>query len=138
WSRAQTGAAGRGGGERALGRWLRRATAPLPRTTGLLLAKDLTVFLRDPAQWSQLVLVGALIAIYVYNFTALPLDGDGALALAMRDLATVLNLGLGAFVATAVAVRFVYPLPSLEGRAWWIVRVAPVRLERVWWSKFWA
>jgi ABC-2 type transport system permease protein len=37
-----------------------------------------------------------------------------------------------------VAVRFVYPLPSLEGRAWWIVRAAPVRLERVWASKFWS
>ena len=138
WSRAQTGRAGGGEAERRLWRGLGRATAPLPRLTGVLLAKDLTVFLRDPAQWSQLLLVGALVAIYLYNFTALPLGGEGPLAMAMRDLATVLNLGLGAFVATAVAVRFVYPLPSLEGRAWWIVRVAPVRLERVWTSKFWS
>src|SRR5262249_15495436 len=26
---------------------------------------------------------------------------------------------------------------SLEGRAWWIVRTAPVGLERIWWAKFW-
>jgi len=38
----------------------------------------------------------------------------------------VANLGLGEFVATAVAVRFVYPMVSLEGRAWWLLRTAPV------------
>src|SRR5581483_10343710 len=35
------------------------------------------------------------------------------------------------------AVRFVYPMISLEGRAWWILRTAPVALRRLWWSKFW-
>ena len=55
----------------------------------------------------------------------------------MRDLATILNLGLGAFVTTAVAVRFVFPMVSLEGRAWWILRTAPVPLAGLWWSKFW-
>jgi ABC-2 type transport system permease protein len=55
----------------------------------------------------------------------------------MRDIATVLNLGLAAFVSTAIAVRVVYPMVSLEGRAWWILRTAPVALTRVWWSKFW-
>lgn len=138
WTRAQTG---RGSGQDR-GRWLwralRRTTAPLPVRTAVLLTKDLVVFLRDPAQWSQLVLVGLVIGVYVYNFTALPLGGTGPLAVAMRDLATVLNLALGTFVATAVAVRFVYPLPSLEGRAWWVVRTAPVGLERIWAGKFWS
>jgi ABC-2 type transport system permease protein len=104
---------------------------------GLLLAKDTTIFLRDATQWSQLLLIGALVAIYLYNFSALPLDDDSPLAAAMRDLAALLNLGLGAFVTTAVAVRFVYPMASLEGRAWWILRTAPVALGRIWWAKYW-
>ena len=62
---------------------------------------------------------------------------DPFLAQGMRDMATVLNLGMGAFVTTAVAARFVYPMVSLEGRAWWILRTAPVSLERIWWTKFW-
>ncbi len=136
WSRAQTGRVWATGAERPLGGWLAVAVRPLPRVAGLLLAKDVAVFLRDPSQWSQLLLVGALVAIYVYNFAALPLD-DTPLALAMRDLAAVMNLGLGAFVTTAVAVRFVYPMASLEGRSWWILRTAPVALGRLWWSKFW-
>jgi ABC-2 type transport system permease protein len=94
------------------------------------------VFLRDASQWSQLLLVFALVGIYLYNFSALPLDDGTPLAEAMRDLATILNLGLGAFVTTAVAVRFVFPMVSLEGRAWWILRTAPVPLTGLWWSKF--
>jgi ABC-2 type transport system permease protein len=135
WTHAQTGRSRAAGTERPLSRWLGALLRPLPRVPGLLVAKDATVFLRDATQWSQLLLIGALVAIYLYNFSALPLD-DSPLAVAMRDLATLLNLGLAAFVATAVAVRFVYPMPSLEGRAWWIVRTAPVSLTRLWWAKF--
>jgi ABC-2 type transport system permease protein len=137
WSRAQTGRVSTNGGARALSRWLEQLTLPLPRLPGLLLAKDVTVFLRDASQWSQLVLLGALVGIYLYNFAALPLGDDTPLALAMRDLAAVSNLGLGAFVTTSVAVRFIFPMVSLEGHAWWILRTAPVALGRLWWSKFW-
>jgi ABC-2 type transport system permease protein len=137
WSRAQTGRARAAGPERALARWLDRLARPLPRVPACLLAKDVTVFLRDPSQWSQLLLLWALVAIYLYNFSALPLNDGTPLAFAMRDLAAILNLGLGAFVTTAIAVRFVYPMVSLEGHAWWILRTAPVPLGRLWWSKFW-
>ena len=137
WSRAQTGRVRAGAGERPLSRWLAVLVRPLPRVPGCLFAKDVTVFLRDASQWSQLLLVSALVGIYLYNFSALPLGDATPLAIAMRDLATILNLGLGAFMTTAVAVRFIFPMVSLEGRAWWILRTAPVPLLQVWWSKFW-
>jgi ABC-2 type transport system permease protein len=136
WTRAQTGRTA-GSGERTLGRWLVWAVRPLPRLRGLLLVKDLTVFLRDVGQWSQLLLLGALIGLYLYNFSVLPLDDGTPLSLAIRELAVVLNLGLAAFVTTAIAVRFVYPMVSLEGRAWVILRTAPVTLAEIWLSKFW-
>jgi ABC-2 type transport system permease protein len=137
WSRAQTGRVRDVAGERPLSRWLERLTSPLPRIPALLFRKDVTVFLRDASQWSQLLLLFALVGIYVYNFSVLPLEDGSPLGRAMRDIATVLNLGLAAFVSTAIAVRFVYPMVSLEGRAWWILRTAPVGLSQVWWSKFW-
>jgi ABC-2 type transport system permease protein len=136
WSRAQEGRV-YAGAERPLARWLRLLTAPLPRTVGLLFAKDLSVFFRDASQWSQLLLLLALVVIYVYNFSVLPVSDDSALGTVLRDVAAFCNLGLAAFVTTAVAVRFVYPMVSLEGRSWWILRSAPLSLERVWWSKFW-
>ena len=93
-------------------------------------------FLRDPGQWSQLAVLLALVVVYVYNFSVLPLDDGSPLAAAMREMAALLNLGLAAFVTTSVAVRFVYPAPSLEGRSWWVLRTAPIPLAAIWRSKF--
>ncbi len=135
WTRAQQGRVGKGP-ERRLARALQIITRPLPRTTGLLLSKDVTVFLRDASQWSQLLLLAALVGIYVYNFRALPTSDGTPLAIVLRDVAAFCNLGLAAFVTTAVAVRFVYPMVSLEGRSWWVLRSAPISLHELWWSKF--
>lgn len=137
WSAAQQGRTYGGERERPLSRWLRLLARPLPRTPALLFVKDVTIFLRDASQWSQLILLLVLVVIYVYNFSALPISDGTALATVLRDIAALCNLGLAAFVTTAVAVRFVYPMVSLEGRSWWILRSAPVALERIWWSKFW-
>jgi ABC-2 type transport system permease protein len=136
WSRAQQGRFG-GGGEPRLARSLRALLSPLPPVSATLLAKDVTVFLRDASQWSQLLLLAALIAIYVFNFRALPVADGTPLGVVLRDVAAFCNLGLAAFVTTAVAVRFVYPMVSLEGRSWWILRSAPISLRQLWWSKFW-
>lgn len=136
WTRAQEGGRRPGQGGSLLDR-IERAGALLPRVPRLLLAKDLSIFLRDASQWSQLVLIGALVVIYVYNFTALPIAENTPLGIVLRDVATFCNLGLAAFVVTSVAVRFVFPTISLEGRSWWILRTAPVPLGRLWWSKFW-
>ena len=136
WTKAQEGGRRPGHGRSLLER-IERLGALLPRVPRLLLAKDLAIFLRDASQWSQLVLIGALVVIYVYNFTALPIAENTPLGIVLRDVATFCNLGLAAFVVTSVAVRFVFPTISLEGRAWWILRTAPVSLSRLWWSKFW-
>ncbi len=135
WSRAQEG---RTRERRAplLGRVLPRLTAPLPRVPGLLLTKDVIVFFRDASQWSQLLLLGALVVVYVYNFSVLPIDDGTPMAATLRDVVAFCNLGLAAFVTAAVAVRFVYPSVSLEGRAWWVLRSSPVPLPTLWWSKF--
>ncbi|TMA78152.1 MAG: hypothetical protein E6J72_14775 [Deltaproteobacteria bacterium] len=119
-----------------LGRVLPRLAAPLPRIPRLLLVKDATVFFRDASQWSQLLLLGALVVVYVYNFSVLPIDDGTPLAATIRDVVAFCNLGLAAFVTASVAVRFVYPSISLEGRAWWVLRSAPVPIATLWWSKF--
>ncbi len=135
WSRAQEGRtrARRGW---LLAQVLPRLTAPLPRVPALVLSKDITVFFRDASQWSQLLLLGALVVVYVYNFSVLPIDDGTPLAATLRDVVAFCNLGLAAFVTASVAVRFVYPSVSLEGRAWWVLRSAPVTLATLWWSKF--
>jgi ABC-2 type transport system permease protein len=55
----------------------------------------------------------------------------------IKNTYAVINLGLAAFVLSAVAVRFVFPAVSSEGRAFWILRTSPVSLRSFLWSKFW-
>jgi ABC-2 type transport system permease protein len=136
WSRAQEGREGPGRA-RKLGDWLGTVARPLPRTTALLFVKDATIFLRDASQWSQLLLLLALVVVYVYNFSALPIDDGSPLAGTLREIVAYANLGLAAFVTASVAVRFVFPAISLEGRSWWALRTAPIPLTSIWWGKFW-
>jgi len=103
--------------ERVLMPVLRRCS---PTTRGLAL-KDLKVFFRDPAQWSQLLLLGALAVIYLFNIRNLPLH-----TLFLKNFISILNLGLAGFVLSAVAVRFVFTSTSLEGRSFWIVLASPI------------
>ena len=135
WSRAQEGRHAR---LSRLPIWDRiLAWLPLSSVTRTLVSKDLKTFFRDTTQWSQLVLLLALIVVYVYNFSALPRAGAFvAQAYLARGLG-FLNLALAAFVVASVAVRFVFPGVSLEGRAFWVVKSAPIRLRALWWSKFW-
>lgn len=120
-------------------RLVERAAALLPVATAgrQLLVKDLKVFLRDTAQWSQLLLLLALAVVYVYNFRVLDLERIPFMGLVVRNLYALLNLLLAGFVLSAVAVRFVFPAVSAEGEAFWIVRSAPISMRAFLWSKFW-
>jgi ABC-2 type transport system permease protein len=94
-----------------------------PTTRGLVF-KDLKLFFRDPAQWSQLLLLGALAVIYLFNIRNLPLH-----TLFLKNFISILNLGLAGFVLAAVAVRFVFTSISLEGRSFWIVLASPIAFQ---------
>lgn len=102
-----------------------------------LLLKDIKTFFRTTAQWSQLLLLAALVVVYIYNFKILPLRVLPVSSIFFQNILSFLNIGLAAFVLTAIAVRLVYPAISLEGPAFWIIRSAPLSLRQVWWSKFW-
>jgi ABC-2 type transport system permease protein len=136
WSRSQEGRRARVTRlpvwDRLIGR------LPISTPSRALILKDLKTFARDTTQWSQLVLIGALVVVYVYNFSILPRGGALMARFYLEHALGFLNLALAAFVVASVAVRFVYPAISLEGRAFWILRSAPIPLRRVWWSKFWS
>jgi len=115
--------------QRMLGTWLDRLTNMARGLTGPLLIKDIRVFMRDTSQWLQLLLLGALAAVYILNFVYLRAANFNWFV-----LYTVNHVLMGLVVA-GVAVRFVFPAVSLEGRAFWIIRSAPVELEQFLHSK---
>lgn len=121
--------------------WLRRllelVLRPVPSSSRVLVEKDVKTFLRDTTQWSQLILLVALMAIYLFNIKALPLGENPLPTVYLQNVLSFLNLGLAGFVLAAVGVRFVFPSVSLEGKAIWLIKSAPVSPSRFLWSKFW-
>ena len=113
------------------------AWLPLSPVRRHLLVKDLKVFLRDVSQWSQLLLLLALMLVYLYNFRVLDLDRLPYMSGFLKNTYAFLNLAMASFVMATVTVRFVFPSVSAEGAAFWIIRSAPISLRDFLWSKFW-
>jgi ABC-2 type transport system permease protein len=101
-----------------------------------LAEKEIKTFFRDQSQWSQVFLVAALIVIYLYNFSVLPLERSSIRLTYLQNLLSFLNIALAAFVLAAVSARFVFPAVSQEGEAFWIVRASPVSIRTFLWIKF--
>ncbi|GIW45448.1 MAG: hypothetical protein KatS3mg077_2730 [Candidatus Binatia bacterium] len=121
----------------AAARILDTLLSPLPRVLQLWFRKDTKTFFRDASQWSQLILLLALVVVYVYNFRVLQFGSMPLVTFYFRNVVSFLNLLLAGFVVASVAQRFVFPAISLEGRALWIAQTAPIDLRQLWWSKFW-
>lgn len=98
-----------------------------------MMGKDALLFVRDPSQWTQLLMLLALAAVYLISVRNLPLDSPF-----LKGLISFLNIGLAGFVLSSVALRFVYPAVSLEGRSWWALRSAPLSVGTILWGKFWS
>lgn len=117
-------------------RVLRRLLSPWGVQRRELILKELRVFFRDTTQWSQLILLAVLVAVYVVNITFLPLTGDGV-TFFIVNLIPFLNLALAGFVLASIAARFLFPAVSLEGRTWWLLRASALSMREMLWAKFW-
>jgi ABC-2 type transport system permease protein len=101
------------------------------------LLKDLRLFFRDTTQWSQLILLAALLVVYLFNIRALPLFRGEQVPFFLVSVISFLNLGLAGFVLASIAARFIFPAVSLEGRQMWLLRSSPLELRAMLWSKYW-
>lgn len=135
FSQAQEGAMRARGGSHPRSP-LERIFAFAGPTRRQLVVKELRVFARDSTQWSQLVMLGVLVVVYVANVRYLPLSGEGMTTL-LRNVLPFLNLALAGFVLASVAARFVFPAVSLEGRVLWLLRSSPLSMRELLLAKFW-
>ena len=109
----------------------------LPVTRREFILKDLRVFFRDATQWSQLILLAVLLLVYIFNIRSLPLYTGEKVPFVLVTMVVFLNQGLGGFVLSAIAARFIFPSVSLEGRQLWLLRSSPLDLRAMLWSKYW-
>jgi ABC-2 type transport system permease protein len=101
--------------------------------TEVLLKKEIWQFLREPSQWIHLSVILLLIAIFVASISNLEI-AEGTPFL--RTVAFMVVFLFNVFLISSVALRFVYPMVSIEGKAFWKVRSAPARMKKVALVKF--
>lgn len=105
----------------------------LPGPARWLSLKDITVFLRDPAQWSQFVIFFGVLALYVASMRTSSPKFDQSF---WQSFITLLNTVAALLVLATLTTRFFFPLVSLEGRRFWLVGLAPVPRRLVVLQKF--
>ncbi|MBN2476769.1 MAG: hypothetical protein JXB62_19320 [Pirellulales bacterium] len=122
---------------RAGAAWIDRgllATSPfLPRQMRLLMIKDLRLFRRDPAQWTQFLIFFGLLCLYFLNIRSLQYDTK---QVGWVHMISFLNLSVVGLLMSTFTTRFIFPMISLEGRRFWILGLLPVRREMILWEKF--
>jgi ABC-2 type transport system permease protein len=130
WVRASESQAPVAFGAGSLTRLIDRLTRRLSGSARALIGKEVRILVRDAAQWSQLMMMLALLFLYFYNIQMMPLEGD-----ARAVLLAYLNLGMAGFVVAAICLRFAYPSLSAEGKAFWLIESAPVSYRLLLWVK---
>lgn len=102
--------------------------SPLEPQTEVLLKKEFWQFFREPSQWIHLSAIVLLIAIFVGSIMRI----DIVQSLTFLQTVSYLVVFLfNAFLISSIALRFVYPMISVEGEAFWKIRSAPVSLHKV-------
>jgi ABC-2 type transport system permease protein len=95
---------------------------------GALLEKEVLTLLRSPEELGRVAFVAFLLLLYTVFFLRVPVpDRAGTEDVLARVVA--LSLLAAGYFLTTLALRFVFPAVSLEGRAVWILLASPVRLR---------
>lgn len=91
--------------------------------------KEIKTFIRTPSQWSQLLIIAAMVMVFILNMKSIPLPHP-----AVKNIIVYLNLGMAAFIVAGLNSRFTFTAISLEGPG--IVHVLAAPFSRKKFLKF--
>ncbi|MBI4419026.1 MAG: hypothetical protein HY563_09620, partial [Ignavibacteriales bacterium] len=110
-----------------------RKRSILPPQVESILKKEYFSFFREPSQWIHLGVMIVLITVFVSSIRGL----NFILRVAELPALTYLVLyAFGGFLSASLALRFVFPLISLEGDSFWALRSMPIRARTFYTAKF--
>ena len=109
--------------ERALHRFGRR---------GSVIVKDNHLLIRDPTQWSQLLVLVALAGVYLVSVGSFDVEIQR-----FKDAIGTMNLAFLSFMLSGIGIRMAYPMVSLEAEGFWILKTSPLSSRDIVLTKFW-
>ncbi|MFC1606908.1 hypothetical protein ACFL47_02965 [Candidatus Latescibacterota bacterium] len=98
-----------------------------------LFSKDALLFLRDPGQWAQILLLLVLLSLYLFNLRLIPADLNNE---RWHTILFIMNFGFCGFTLATLGIRFIFPSISLEGSSFWIIGSSPLKMSTLFRVKF--
>jgi ABC-2 type transport system permease protein len=98
-----------------------------------LLKKEYWLFLRDPSQWIHAVVLAGLLLVFLASVASMQVKVE---APDLRAIIYIVIFVFNAFLLASIALRFAFPLISLEGKGYWSMRSAPIALATMYWIKY--
>ena len=83
---------------------------PVPSAYRAMWQKEIKTFSRSPSQWSQLLIIGAMVVVFILNLKSIPLPHPS-----IKTFIAFLNLGMAAFIVVGLGSRFVFTAIPMEG-----------------------
>ena len=99
---------------------------------GSVIVKDNRLLLRDPTQWSQLLVLVALAGVYLVSVNSFDVDVQR-----FKDAVGTMNLAFLSFVLAGIGIRMTYPMVSLEAEGFWLLRTSALSSAQIVRYKFW-
>ena len=122
-------------GTQAVTRYVHGLRRLMPHQLAPFMLKDALIFTRDATQWTQALVIAGMIALSGWGFAAAADRSNLTQLSEVLPYARVVLFGIGAWIGTlltsAAAARLVFPLVSLEGESFWLVRAAPITMRRL-------
>ncbi|MCL5267527.1 MAG: hypothetical protein M1469_05425 [Bacteroidetes bacterium] len=94
--------------------------------------RDFLMFVREPSQMFHFVIMIVLIGVFLFNLFEMKIYLPDTFIISS---AFTLIFAFNSFLIVSLAVRFVYPMISLEGESIWLLRSSPVRPATLFYSK---
>ena len=105
----------------------------MPTKTANFILKDIKMFMREPALWTQFLIFFGLLFFYFINLQRFSYNLLGDV---WKNLIAFLNTFSVLCICSALTIRFVFPQWSMEGRNYWILKLSPVKMRDILIAKF--
>ncbi len=102
----------------------------------VMMKKEFWTFFRDPGQWLHLLIMFLLISVFISSLAGIDIDILTAANFELKAVIYLVIFLFDAFLISSLALRFVYPMISLEGMAMWKIKSSPVNLFKLLTLKF--
>jgi ABC-2 type transport system permease protein len=103
-----------------------------PQTESVL-KKEYWQFFREPSQWMHFGVMLVLVTVFLASVSDIDFHlADPMLKTAVYIVVFIFNV----FLISSIALRFSFPMMSLEGDAYWTIRSAPITASKVYWIKW--